>query len=84
MFIDGWFLKLVSLYSLNPVDLDWRDILRICRDDMEVVVMPKGHAAGREKKKAKKKLDRPVVITDSNLISPEVEVIRRKKRAKDD
>ena len=46
--------------------------------------MPKGHAAGREKKKAKKKLDRPVVITDSNLISPEVEVIRRKKRAKDD
>ena len=41
--------------------------------------MPKGHAARREKKKVKKKAERPLMVPDAALVSPEVEVIRKKR-----
>jgi len=46
--------------------------------------MPKGHAGGREKKKAKKKVDRPLSMPDASLVPAQVEVIRKKKKARDE
>ena len=46
--------------------------------------MPRGHAGGREKKKAKKKVDKPLVMPESAFVSPEVEVIRKKKKSRNE
>ena len=46
--------------------------------------MPKGHAPKRETKKAKKKADGQVLAPSSEFVSPEVEVIRRKRKRRDE
>ena len=48
--------------------------------------MPKGHAPKRETKKpkARKKADNQVLAPSSQFVSPEVEVIKRKRKRRDD
>ena len=46
--------------------------------------MPRGHAAGREKKKAKKKVDRPLAVPEAGIVPAQVEVIRKKKKPRDE
>ena len=46
--------------------------------------MPKGHAPKRETKKAKKKAESHVLAPSSEFVSPEVEVIRRKRKRRDE
>jgi hypothetical protein len=46
--------------------------------------MPKGHAARREKKKTKKKVDKPVTMTTAVFTSPEVDVVKRKRKPREE
>jgi hypothetical protein len=46
--------------------------------------MPRGHAARREKKKAKKKVDKPVIMSADIFTSPEVEVVKRKRKPREE
>ncbi len=46
--------------------------------------MPKGHAPKRESKKAKKKADGPILTPPSQFVSPEVEVIKRKRKRRNE
>ena len=46
--------------------------------------MPKGHAPKRETKKPKKKADAQVLAPSSEFVSPEVEVIKRKRKRRDE
>ena len=46
--------------------------------------MPRGHASKREAKKPKKKAVKPVAITPPTLVPTEVEVIKRKRKPRDD
>ena len=47
-------------------------------------MMPRGHAAGREKKRPKKKVDKPMAVPTDMFTSPEVEVIKKKRKPKDE
>jgi len=46
--------------------------------------MPKGHAARREKKKTKKKVDKPVIMSTAVFTSPEVDVVKRKRKPREE
>ena len=46
--------------------------------------MPRGHAARREKKKSKKKVDKPVIMPTAVFTSPEVEVVKRKRKPREE
>ena len=46
--------------------------------------MPRGHAGKREQKKPKKKASKQVSILSQEFISPEVEVIKKRRKPKDE
>ena len=46
--------------------------------------MPSGHASKREAKKPKKKAAKPVAITPPSLVPTEVEVIKKKRKPRDE
>ena len=46
--------------------------------------MPRGHASKRETKKSKKKAAKPVAISLPTLVPTEVEVIKKKRKPRDE
>jgi len=46
--------------------------------------MPQGHAPKREVKKSKKKPDKPVVLSTPVFTSTEVEVIRKRRKPREE
>ena len=46
--------------------------------------MPRGHASKRENKKPKKKAAKPVAISPPPLVPSDVEVIRKKRKPRDE
>ncbi len=70
------------LYTGTQFALDFN--LEYCGHRGEVDNMPKGHAARREKKKTKKKVDKPVTMTTAVFTSPEVDVVKRKRKPREE
>ena len=46
--------------------------------------MPRGHASKRETKKPKKSTAKPVAISPQSLVPTEVEVIKKKRKPRDE
>ena len=46
--------------------------------------MPRGHAAKREAKKAKKKVDKQPLLAPPVLVSPEVAVIKKRRKPREE
>ena len=50
----------------------------------EVIIMPRGHAAKREKKKPKKKTQATDFLDSPIVASTEVEIVKKKRKPRDE